>query len=926
MSSSWKGIALDGLGQILTGWIAEDGKVAIGIDVVPPHREESANSGFLWPRFEGWGTNGTSLNQDYKKTAALYYEDDLAVAVGGRAGSASPGAATAGGIHVRTSFGAGSKWDIVSTRFARSCREIASTKPRQGGRCIAVAKSASPKVVWVSCQDSASSPVADQYGIVRSTDGGATFSAWHVPDRNYTGLFWLADDPTTLYATANDYGSAAGGVFKFANATTAAAAPTQLDGAATNNGTDWNDLFVCKVGAVIHLFAARGNQSQVGANQAAGVWHWRSDTGAWRNITPTNLMTVTTAAGQQSSTNYTNWKSITGQVVAGKVNLMVQCWRTAYSEAGFGTYTLSDGTNSSYVATHVRLLDATVNGTSAWECVSQAANVGSGSSPATIWGTGSFGSPAGEAWVQDRIGESFGERSRLGGNNYRGAQLMMSPVGGFLMSFDKAGSYRCDNPWAASASAVKWQPFVAGLSAIDSLGVICDPSQPKRWALCDIDRSYACWDDAGDGQPNTLGPDPMPSSPQCISLSRTTVDNYAIITAGNGKGYELNNWWLANCATVFTWAPGFDENCMGGCKFTNAGGQTVRLAVGNIGTGRAAVGTLKRAVGDSGLTTAANWSAPTGVGTLTLDANEPCYFAWKDGTDYVVMLVPSSGVYRSTNSGQAWTQVLAFDTSTNWFGHLSQSSDRNTIYYTLGDGPWLFRWVNWQTTTIPGSGSGNAWKSFTGGGFAGPVCALSNGDIAVIRQYKDGTLADIHYYTAATTTWAGIEDQHFQGGVILPHGIAGGVDASGTYLYVVGDAAAGFRYTPNPVTGTNYTGAGSFSGAASFAGTAKMGYRSGGVMVFASGAFTSTAKVGFRASASTTVRGTFTAAGEIGATSFSGEGAFAGRGVFIASAYIPSSAYVDPQPPPPRVDGFGFDPSVWPPRPITPGGRRHRRF
>jgi hypothetical protein len=642
-----------------------NGDVLVGVDVSTPQRWNEPSASFRGYA-AGGGSQGATIDYPYKKVVGVAESSSYGIWL---AGSNS-----AGGI-ARRDIG-DTVWEWTTRVYYGEVQDGGSTNPRRTkSRLILI----DGTTCFVACKRNPGSPA---WGIAKSSDSGATFSAWaFATARNFTAML-KSPQYTCIYATAdNREGSGNDGVFILTGLASGTATVTRIDNVGTGAPTlaDVRDVWVGRVGTTDYVYVVVGNLS--GSDADAGVWLCKvaaDPTGGgfsaaasctWTHIlTPGGADRINAIVGYQSGT-------------IGPHLLMAGYFKSSTNSSG--TYTLSagaGGTVKNYRVMMQQCFDGTAV-TPSWNVVSGSTNVDM------------------RTYATDRdhvmayVGETSNENSRFGGTSYSINDMAISADGQRIVAAGKSSPWVCDNPWAGTPV---WRPFSKGLGALEGGYANVFVPGTNRVAIADDDRGMYTFKQFGYLRPEWViaeNIDGIISTANAMNTIRLATNGDPLTSRdADGRPYRTTNAWDYNTAV------------------TSAIYTSARTAP-SIYVDQWIDGTATSRYID--VTRTAIYRDGTSVATITpTSAATRAEFRYSGNTCW--LHIPDQGVYRSTNNGVTWalwwTYAIADDKYQKFCGHMAQDPfDGTTLYFAFdAGGVWK---VPGADTASTGSGLGGSVPS-----------------------------------------------------------------------------------------------------------------------------------------------------------------------------------------------------------------------
>jgi hypothetical protein len=714
-------------------------------------------------RGTGWSVSG-GFSFDLRKGGAIGGNSTLLFSLHGSYGNA------AGGIY-RHPYTNGDATLITETYFGAA---DGGTLPRETGTLI-IANDAGQALI--SCRKRSSSYNGSSN---QKVPGGLLL--WKTGDTltevdgftEATHRCWMELDWSSkaniAYGVANDNGmdgsgqpnndhtGTRGGVFVIRSLNTSPTV-TRIDNAGTGAPTfsSCNGCVHATLGGIDYLYVTTGNtdttntsvwECTVGDPSSGG---WTAASVSWRRIDDGSIMAPAAC-----------WHNIAAFNDGTKIHLVAGS-DTNQGTATGGSYTLSAGAGGS---------------TKNFYCVLAVCNDARAVTP--VWAslaTSTSWANAGSSLNLDGesrpfIGISLGivsaEQSRPGGVQWVTGCLAVNADGTQLLAAGKHGVWLCTSPFGATPS---WKPYMKGMGAAGTRrvkmfsttkGMVGD-SDHTAWVFNnhDFNGQPDASLDAGGGYgfagAGTTGYGGFSWYATCF-LGTGPIT--AIVGIDNGEIWRNTD--VTNGSAPVAWTKdtyGVTYTPHAVFEYTNAG-HTYRLVAGNNGT------TQIISKSTDGAAYVQKYTDANGASDIQAD------FLRDTVSGNILVMLPRTGVMKSTDDGETWTNVWNFSVlSSRYLGRMWQDGvTPTTVWLTKGDGVW--QWVNGFTTSAPGARcSETGCPDLTVSTTAGCVDPVNNE--IVVTAMRDATTMYARVWRRTTGgVWTEITTPEVQRSIIAPTGVS----------------------------------------------------------------------------------------------------------------------------------------------------------
>lgn len=713
-----------------------NGDVLIGVDVGPPQRWSETTRcyrGFA----AGGGSNGSTIDYKHKKTVAFIEGPSYALW----------GAGSNGGGGIRNRPVGNDKWGNLDTTYYGEVQDGGSADPRRTKSRLLLIDGTT--CFW-ACKRSSGSPA---WGIAKSTNSGATWSAWAFGTaRNYTAML-KSQQYNCIYATADDReGSGNDGVFILTGLGSGSATETRIDNVGTGAPTlaDVRDVAIAHIGTTDYVYVVVGNKA--GSDADRGTWLCKI------NADPTG--------GGFSAAASCTWTHIHTPGSADRQNAIVVHQPNTgatpiYAAVGYfksstnatGTYTLSPGaggTVKTYRVMMVRTLNADAT-TPSWDVISNSTNVSM-----VTEGTN-------HEHVMTYVGETSNENSRFGGTSFSINDMAISADGQKIATAGKSSPWMCRNPWTATPL---WRPLSRGLGALE--GGYANTSIPGtgRFAIADDDRGMYTFLRPGYIRPEWViaeNIDGVVSTANAMNSLSIAVNGSDLLSArdADGRAYRTTNPFDYDTAFITamytTTGPG---KCIGVWEWVDSTSTTRNLIV----------------------TQTTIFRNGTSVATLTPTSTATrAEFHHSGATCW--LHIPDQGVYRSTDNAATWTlwwnYGISDSTTAKYSGHMAAFPQSTTIFFAFdAGGVWRASDADISSTGSGLSGSRPSSTALIMGGAlpsgTEDISAIgvdpSNGDLYACGYSKTGAAIGKYYRLTGGqgSNWVAFTDREYGESCIIP--------------------------------------------------------------------------------------------------------------------------------------------------------------
>ncbi len=620
-------------------------------------------------------------------------------------------------------------------------------------------------------------------GIVRTTDGGDTFTEFHTASgfsigRAFSALlasengfsnvmYACAEKPEVAMTPANN--NPCVGVYK--NITTSPTF-TRIDdvgtGAPAGGFLDVRTMICINESGKDVLYVLVGKADATNG----GLWRCtiESDPTTWGgtpDVTWVKLNNGVLAANHA-------YRSLTGRRASGATQIVVASGLTSGTGNGVQPSLGGSipGSGSVFRACVYRSLDAHTS-TPTWDAISGPSNLLSGGTLRPMYGT------ADELWVISRSTQDNNtNNSIIGGGGWIPYDMDIDVSSGTIVMAGKSGSWICENPWAASATSVAWQPFSNSTGGVLNSHVAIHPTDNLKWTMNDVDRAGYFNLSGGAGQMHgimDIGANPCHAN--YIRQGGSAPGKW-LIGSQSGRVWSSTDW---ATTTDLDTVPTFSQDLTGGGDLIAVAEITYssvdyRLALD-------ATGKLFVKVGAGAWSNPYTFPTPSG-NAATIIANDGFKDFWIFENGSGIRYFPDI-----TNIAGFPPQLICaakpLSSETEYFGRMAQdSTTRTTLYVTFGGkitattGVWRITGANdivIDSSCIKQSGSGTLTR-MTGGPLqtttrCGAIAVdPDDGSIVVtVVPYTSGT-ADVLLYSGGS--WSSIGDDLYAEIGVLPMWIA----------------------------------------------------------------------------------------------------------------------------------------------------------
>ena len=355
--------------------------------------------------------------------------------------------------------------------------------------------------------------------------------------------------------------------------------------------------------------------------------------------------------------------------------------------------------------------------------------------------------------VDPAKGEGFaadwGDDKRIDGSSFNIDQIHIDPD-----DHDRIHVVGQMGIWRTLDSGVSWMPAVIGLSNAVLNNVVVDPAAPGRVYVGDTDNALWISDDYGE----TLSYAAKAPNASKVTIFAMDVDTNGLVyvglekpTTGNGGLWSYNRstqTWTEIAGSNGTLRANSGNNSIHGVKVRHISGTRVILAaVANSGLWR---------LSGSGAWTRVQSSTMANLGGAV--KNMP--FAWATNS-LVFFYDQHTGVWRSTNQGQNWTNIWSQTYSSQYVGSLAMRTNTTQLFATTDAGLYRLDGADAGTPTVVALSVANPGKLTAVGDtlwVAGRATPTSTADVKLHRSTNGSTFTTFtsNYYEGATGTVAAI--------------------------------------------------------------------------------------------------------------------------------------------------------------------------
>jgi hypothetical protein len=398
-----------------------------------------------------------------------------------------------------------------------------------------------------------------------------------------------------------------------------------------------------------------------------------------------------------------------------------------------------------------------------------------------------IGGPGGPPWwmLQSPDFNSVGQ------NGFVAAQLLVYPptvehTNEVVYSVGRGGV------WQSPNAGADWYPMVAGLGAQMNRSVAVDGKNAARvdvastdWRLFHSEDGFAT---------HVIKDPPVPWFSMGTSVVIDPVDSRRYLAGGDRDDNVSGGLWSEAAGATEAWA----DEALGP---VTANKRPLAIAVGRDAIGRRV---LLATVERSGLwrKVAGSWTKVGPAGSA-VQATKSASLSWIPGSPYVYLYDRPTGVWRSSNYGQTWSQIWSHPSDAEHTGYVAADpQNADVLYASAADG----------LSRLTGASTGNA----IGDGItATPIPAVPRpGVVTAVRQYGGtvvyaaslsgpGPFADPGLYRSTDGgTWSEISDAFYRRVAFLPHSIAVGTDGR---VQVLSDGNGLITGVPTPAVGVAIT-------------------------------------------------------------------------------------------------------------------------
>ena len=364
-------------------------------------------------------------------------------------------------------------------------------------------------------------------------------------------------------------------------------------------------------------------------------------------------------------------------------------------------------------------------------------------------------------------GNSWGPDKKLDGANFNIDQIVIDPD-----DTNKIHVVGQMGIWRTLDGGTTWNPAVIGLSNAVLNTVTVDPNNPGRVYVGDSDHFLWVIDDYAESMNYVTEPPAIGGKPICIALD---VDANGLIYAGlEGPAGSL---WTFNRSSQ-TWTELADNSGATLRSIANTSGKTVHgVRVQHISGSRVVLA----AVDNSGiwrLAAGGNWTKVQSTTLAGLGSSiKTMPFVWPTSNQQLVFFFDAgTGVWRSTNAGQSWTNIWSTGFSSQFAGCIAMRTSTSQLFVTTNNT--LYRLENADTASNPSATNlniANAGKLAAFGNTLWVACYADGPGGTDTDQVKLHRSTDGTNFTAFTTNY-------YQGAMIRVTGLA----ADATRQYITG--------------------------------------------------------------------------------------------------------------------------------------------
>lgn len=349
-----------------------------------------------------------------------------------------------------------------------------------------------------------------------------------------------------------------------------------------------------------------------------------------------------------------------------------------------------------------------------------------------------LGGSGGAPWW---MGQTGGNSGYLLGNNLCDiAHIAIDPNNTARVIVSGRGGIWGTTNANASNSNIRWYPMMEGLMVSSAMGVAVDPTNPGRVYVANQDRIAFLSTDYGSTV--LVKKPPVSSGKTSRSIYVDPYDSKVYVGTldeQSPQGNIYSNPDPDNTSNSWT-----DE----GLAAATGNNKRVRGVI----VGRSSTNTriILAAVEGSGIwrQNTSGWGSGPVETSINPSGKVTITFAWNPGSKYVFVYESGTGLWRSSNRGQTWTNIWTTTNSDDYSGMLvADPVSDGRLYVSVDSG--VFRFNDARTgTPTP--------DNMNGPPDPGPI-AFSNGELFVCDRIATGHNGRIYKWKAPATSTSKIE-------------------------------------------------------------------------------------------------------------------------------------------------------------------------